>query len=52
MNHEAFPGFKAFDARKKPGEDVVDFIKFRQLVGQGALFDDSFAQETLAKPKA
>ena len=45
------PGFNAFDAKKKTGEDVVDFVKFRQLVAEGALFDDSFVEQTLAKPE-
>jgi 6-oxo-cyclohex-1-ene-carbonyl-CoA hydrolase len=52
MNHEAFLGFNAFDTKKKTGEDVVDFVKFRQLVAEGALFDDGFAEQTLARPKA
>jgi 6-oxo-cyclohex-1-ene-carbonyl-CoA hydrolase len=52
MNHEAYLGFNAFDAKKVTGKDVIDFVKYRQLVAQGALFDDSFAEQVLAKPKA
>jgi 6-oxo-cyclohex-1-ene-carbonyl-CoA hydrolase len=31
---------------------VIDFIKYRQLVAEGAQFDDKFAEQVLAKPKA
>jgi 6-oxo-cyclohex-1-ene-carbonyl-CoA hydrolase len=37
---------------KATGKDVIDFIKYRQLVAEGARFDDSFAEQVLAKPKA
>ena len=52
MNHEAWLGFNAFDAKKATGKDVIDFVKYRQLVAEGALFDDKFAEQVLAKPKA
>ena len=32
-------------------EDVIDFIKYRQLVAEGAVFDEKFAEQVLAKPK-
>ncbi|MCL4744562.1 MAG: 6-oxocyclohex-1-ene-1-carbonyl-CoA hydratase [Burkholderiaceae bacterium] len=51
MSHEAFLGFNAFDAKKATGRDVIDFVRFRQLVAEGALFDDDFAAQTLAAPK-
>ena len=51
MNHEAWLGLNAFDAKKTTGKDVIDFIKYRQLVAQGALFDEAFAEQVLAKPK-
>lgn len=51
MNHEAYLGFNAFDARKVTGMDVVDFVKFRQLVAEGARFDEAFAVQALAKPR-
>jgi 6-oxocyclohex-1-ene-carbonyl-CoA hydrolase len=51
MNHEAWLGFSAFDAKKVTGKDVIDFIKYRQLVAQGTLFDEDFAAQVLAKPK-
>jgi 6-oxo-cyclohex-1-ene-carbonyl-CoA hydrolase len=52
MNHEAWLGFNAFDAKKVSGKDVIDFIKYRQLVAQGAVFDEQFAQQVLAKPSS
>ncbi|HUY03911.1 MAG TPA: 6-oxocyclohex-1-ene-1-carbonyl-CoA hydratase [Rhodocyclaceae bacterium] len=51
MNHEAYLGFSAFDAKKATGKDVIDFIKYRQLVAEGQVFDDKFAEQVLAKPK-
>ena len=52
MNFEAFLGFTAFTTRKQTGRDVIDFIKYRQLVAQGALVDDGFAAQVLGTPKA
>jgi 6-oxo-cyclohex-1-ene-carbonyl-CoA hydrolase len=52
MNHEAWLGFNAFDAKKATGRDVIDFVKYRQLVARGELFDDRFAEQVLAKPKS
>ncbi|MBM3390969.1 MAG: 6-oxocyclohex-1-ene-1-carbonyl-CoA hydratase [Betaproteobacteria bacterium] len=51
MNHEAWLGFNAFDAKKITGKDLIDFIKYRQLVAEGALFDEKWAEQVLAKPK-
>jgi 6-oxo-cyclohex-1-ene-carbonyl-CoA hydrolase len=51
MNYEAWLGFSAFDAKKITGTDVIDFVKYRQLVAQGAVFDEDFATQVLAKPK-
>ncbi len=51
MNHEAYLGFNAFDAKKATGRDVIDFVKYRQLVAEGEVFDDKFAEQVLAKPK-
>ena len=52
MNHEAWLGFNAFDAKKATGKDVIDFIKYRQLLASGAVFDERFAEQVLAKPKS
>ena len=52
MSHEAFVGFNAFNSRKVTGRDVVDFIRFRQLVAEGAPFDDAFAEQVLGKSRS
>lgn len=51
MNCEAWLGFSAFAAKKITGTDVIDFVKYRQLVAQGAVFDEDLATRVLAKPK-
>lgn len=51
MNNEAWLGFNAFDSRKVTGKDTIDFVKYRQLVGEGAQIDDRFAEQVLAMPK-
>lgn len=51
MNHEAWLGFSAFDSKKTTGKDVIDFVKYRQLVASGARFDEEFAAQVLAKPR-
>jgi 6-oxo-cyclohex-1-ene-carbonyl-CoA hydrolase len=50
MMGEAFLGFSAFNTKKITGADVVDFVKYRQLVAQGALVDDDFFEQVLGKP--
>jgi len=51
MNSEAFIGFNAFNTRKQTGQDVADFIKYRQLVAQGAAMDDELFEAVMPKPK-
>ncbi len=51
MNAEAFIGFNAFNTRKQTGQDVADFIKYRQMVAQGAEMDDALFEQVLPKPK-
>jgi 6-oxo-cyclohex-1-ene-carbonyl-CoA hydrolase len=51
MQGEAFLGFGAFNTRKITGTDVIDFVKYRQLVARGAELDDDFFQEVLGKPQ-
>jgi len=51
MSTEAFLGFNAFNTKKITGQDVIDFIKYRQLIAQGADFDDAFKEAVLPKPK-
>ena len=51
MQGEAKLGFVAFNERKKTGVDVIDFIKYRQLLAQGHPMDEDLAWEVLPKPK-
>lgn len=52
MNNEAWLGFNAFNSKKITGKDVIDFVRFRQLIAQGHPFDDSLAQQVIAQPKS
>ena len=51
MNYEAFLGFGAFNTKKITGKDVIDFIKFRQLISQGAAADENAFEAVLGKPQ-
>jgi 6-oxo-cyclohex-1-ene-carbonyl-CoA hydrolase len=51
MNYEAFPGFTAFSTKKMTGGDVVDFVRFRQMVAKGAPATDETWEEILPKLK-
>jgi 6-oxo-cyclohex-1-ene-carbonyl-CoA hydrolase len=51
MMTEAYLGFQAFNAKKITGQDVIDFVKYRQLIAQGRPVDESFMEEVLPKPK-
>ncbi len=51
MSGEAFLGFTAFNNRKATGCDTIDFIKYRQLIAQGALMDEEMFDQVLPKPK-
>ena len=51
MMGEAFLGFGAFSTRKLTGMDVIDFIKYRQLVAEGALLDEDFFEKVMPSPK-
>jgi 6-oxocyclohex-1-ene-carbonyl-CoA hydrolase len=50
MNGEAYLGFTAFNTKKLTGKDVIDFIKYRQLIAAGALMDEEFFAAVLPKP--
>ncbi len=50
MMVEAFLGFHAFSTRKITGEDTIDFLKFRQLLAEGALMDDETFEQVLGTP--
>jgi 6-oxo-cyclohex-1-ene-carbonyl-CoA hydrolase len=51
MSGEAFLGFGAFNTRKMTGTDVIDFIKYRQLIARGETFSDAFFEQVLGKPQ-
>ncbi|MBI4292505.1 MAG: 6-oxocyclohex-1-ene-1-carbonyl-CoA hydratase [Betaproteobacteria bacterium] len=51
MNFEAHMGFSAFSTKKLTGEDIIDFVKYRQLQAQGASIDDEFFSAVHPKPK-
>ncbi len=51
MGYEAFLGFNAFNTKKITGKDVIDFIRMRQLIADGAPMNvDAFA-EIMGKPQ-
>ena len=51
MMTEAKLGFTAFNTRKETGNDVIDFIKYRQLLADGHPFDQELIDAVLPKPK-
>ncbi len=51
MAGEAFLGFTAFNNRKATGSDVIDFVKFRQMIAAGDLMDDNAFAQVLPGPK-
>ena len=51
MNAEAFAGFNAFNSRKQTGQDVVDFIKYRQMLNESHPVDEEMFEAILPKPK-
>lgn len=51
MMTEAFMGFHAFNAKKVTGRDVIDFIKYRQLIAQGHAVDDAFMEAVMPQPE-
>jgi 6-oxo-cyclohex-1-ene-carbonyl-CoA hydrolase len=52
MNYEAFLGFNAFNTKKITGTDVIDFIKWRQCIAEGAAAIPETFAEVLGKPKS
>ena len=52
MATKAALGFNALNSKKVTGgEDVIDFVKYRQLVNEGAAMDENFFYEVLPKPQ-
>ena len=50
MNTEAYLGFNAFNTRKITGTDLIDFVKYRQLIAQGKRLNDEFFGAVMGKP--
>ena len=51
MATEAFLGFHAFNTKKLTGQDVIDFVRYRQLLAEGHPFDDELKAAVMGKPK-
>jgi 6-oxo-cyclohex-1-ene-carbonyl-CoA hydrolase len=51
MMGEAFLGFGAFNTKKITGQDVINFLKYRQNIAEGKLMDETFFDEVLGKPQ-
>lgn len=51
MNMEAWLGFNAFNTEELTGARTIDFIKYRQLIAQGATFDEELFEKVLYPPK-
>ena len=51
MNYEAFLGFGAFNTKKITGQDTIDFVKFRQLIGEGAEMTKDTYAKVLGEPQ-
>ena len=51
MSGEAFLGFGAFNTKKITGQDVVDFVKFRQNIADGRDWDLDMFAEVMGKPQ-
>ena len=50
MMTEAFLGFNAFNTKKITGKDVIDFVRYRQLVAEGHPFDQELMESVLGPP--
>jgi 6-oxo-cyclohex-1-ene-carbonyl-CoA hydrolase len=51
MSGEALLGFNAFNTKKITGVDVIDFIRYRQLLAEGHPMNDALFEQVLAKPQ-
>jgi 6-oxo-cyclohex-1-ene-carbonyl-CoA hydrolase len=51
MQGEAYLGFHAFNTKKITGQDVIDFIKYRQLLAEGHPMDEELFEAVLGKPQ-
>jgi len=50
MSGEALLGFNAFNTKKITGVDVIDFIKYRQLIAEGHPMNDDLFEQVLGAP--
>ena len=51
MQGEAFLGFHAFNTRKITGTDVIDFVKYRQMLADGHPMDEELYAAVLGEPQ-
>ncbi|MBU0707220.1 6-oxocyclohex-1-ene-1-carbonyl-CoA hydratase [Patescibacteria group bacterium] len=51
MSGEALLGFGAFNTKKLTGRDVIDFIKYRQLIAEGHPIDDELFAAVMPQQK-
>jgi 6-oxo-cyclohex-1-ene-carbonyl-CoA hydrolase len=51
MSGEALLGFNAFNTKKITGVDVIDFIKYRQLIAKGHPMNEDLFEQVLGKPQ-
>ena len=51
MQGEAYLGFNAFNTKKITGQDVIDFIKFRQAIANGEMMGEAVFEQALGKPQ-
>jgi len=51
MATEAYMGFAAFNTRKMTGRDVIDFVKYRQLLAEGHAMDEKLMEAVLPRPQ-
>jgi 6-oxo-cyclohex-1-ene-carbonyl-CoA hydrolase len=51
MNMEAWLGFNAFNTEDLTGSRTIDFVKYRQLIAEGAPMDEKLFEQVLYPPK-
>lgn len=52
MMGEAFLGFGAFNTKKITQTDVIDFVKYRQLIARGETLNEDFFEQVMGKPQS
>jgi 6-oxo-cyclohex-1-ene-carbonyl-CoA hydrolase len=50
MMGEAHLGFNAFNTKKLTGRDVIDFVRYRELVAEGHPINEFLFEQVLGKP--